>query len=264
MAEYSIETGTKLGAVDPFSTLDSKPTINGAVRTPHFVYKGIRVNFSGAAGSWVWAPTISAETLDETGSGTTPLIVDGGVLLVDNYFAGSTNSFANISTDDPIIEFIGRSPKGSTSIERGLIYKPPAATNRMYLFRGTDGKIGFQLGSAGGGPIVKSAGVVPADTPIHVIAYVNKDEASAWGSRLWVNGVPGVGVDFSALAATAIDPNLPLQLGNGSVSAHNNVIGYCALWSSNGMIPAGQAGYAMVEAMVAERFAKIPYPLRVR
>ena len=234
-------------------------TINGQTVTPMFRYKGGDADASG------WNAWDYGDNLTLVEDGTDPTYNDGSPLLGPNddsvlfnegdYYQGSIDFSNAPTTDDIVIECVLKIRDGGT-----------ASNLRIFSWKGTTG-MEMYMANNGSSNIFLDDGsdavylnIVP-DTGswVHILMFVNKDEASTSGGQTYVNGVAlGVGKDFTSVG------NIGSNVGKFTIGAtltgvvnHDSPIAYLAGWKQSDWHQAGAAGPTEWATIAAERFHKL-------
>jgi hypothetical protein len=238
-------------------SLDSSLTINGTAVTPEFRYKG------GDADGTDWAPWGYGETL-ALQAGTAPSYNQGSPLYGVNddsvkfngggYYQADNNTFGDVSTNDIVLE---------------MIFKVPAGANEIAISKRDGTNAGWQLYSASGYLLFllkdsDSASVNVQTLQLcvgcwyHLLVFINRDEASDNGSRIYVNGVQSyIGADFSSAAASA-NYATSFKIGaHGAGGRFSREIAYAAMWQQADWHQAGADGPAEWAIIAKERFARL-------
>jgi hypothetical protein len=240
--------------------LESNLTINGITVAPTFRYKG------GDADTIDWEEWGYGETLGYNANGGavsvnqgSPLLGanDDSVLFDENAFYRTTDSsFADVSTEDIVFEMVFKT--GALDDARYILEKRDGANEGYSLICQNTNVFTFVLDAG----VLRSAdsAALTEQTWYHALFFVNRDEASANGSKWYINGVAsGAGVDCSA-AAGSISSTALFTIGARSASDSNEFdsnIAYCAMWKQSDWHQAGASGPAEWATIAAERFQKL-------
>jgi hypothetical protein len=238
--------------------LDASLTINGTTVTPTFRYKG------GDADTTDWNYWGYGEDLTYNAGGGAVSVNQGSPLLGANddsvlfdgnaYYNASGNSLADITTEDIVLEFVFNS--GDLAATYRPVSKYVGTTGWEYYIV-TSGAGAFSIHDGTDFQQVIHA-ALDANTWYHVVCFINRNEASANGSQIYVNGIAsGAGVDMST-AADTITSATKLSLGSrNGVSSFPSNIAYCAMWKQSDWHQAGAAGPAEWATIAKERFLKL-------
>ena len=246
--------------------LDSNLTINNVSVTASFVYKG------QDATATEWSPDQYGELLTIAGTGDDPIInqgtpfvsdIDRSVIWMDRgrRYSSSTGTFANLGTNDFVVEFIFKSRSGVEATGEVFLGKrtsSPAIVWNCQQF--SNNAVRLVITEGGVNFILTSSTAVATSSWYHVMMFVNRDEESTDASRVYLNGIEdGTGKDFSALSATAIDIDSGFEIGSAPLSAGmwTTGIAYVSMWNHTDWHQAGAAGPSEWAVIAKERFAKL-------
>lgn len=244
-----------LSGFSGLNNLEPELIIDGYTESPLFLYKG-----QGATAT-EWTPEVG-EVLD-------PVVVDGftfddGVPFTNSedrsvYFDGvgsftatGNNDFANITTEDIVIEIVFNSQNPGSN--RGFFGKQGGSTG--WRIWHPSGVVRFDIWDGVGTSNVNTGSL--ANGWYHVMVFVNRDEASTSGSQCYVNGVAtGSGVDLSARAGSSTSAT-PFVLGATAGQAPNvSQVAYVAGWIRSDWHQASTDGPTEWAAIAQERFARL-------
>ncbi|MDC1299926.1 hypothetical protein N8Z24_00305 [bacterium] len=238
--------------------LDPNLAINGTTVTPTFRYKG------GDADGTDWDYWGYGEDLTLQ-AGTAPTYNDGspGLGLNDDsvlfnaggYYLADNNTFADVTTEDLVFECIFKMTSGTL-----IMADKQEVSGGLQGWRVLVGSGLFycSIRLAGLQKSVPSA-TLNDDTWYHAICFINRDEASANGGQMYINGVAsGAGLDCSANAGSITNTE-EMAIGSSSTGVldYNSNVAYMAMWKSAAWHQAGAAGPAEWATIAAERFAKV-------
>jgi len=234
--------------------LDQVLTINGSSQLPILRYSGIDANLTNWT-PWNYGETLTlqagtAPTLDQdttwTGRGTKnqSVLFNGG-----GYYKDSGTSLGNLGTDDFVIELIYKSNSGTTA---GIASKYSAAG--WYI---QDRNSGFKFYfDDNGNSLQLQSGAIANSTWYHVMIFVNRDENSNNGARIYFNTVDMLNGNPSSVGD--IDNTEELVLGaerpNGFRTYDSNIV-YLSIWKQAAWHQAGAAGPAEWTSITATRYA---------
>ena len=241
------------------ANLSESIEVNGTTVSPVFIYDG------GDANGTNWVHRNYGETITLQ-AGTAPTYNDGSPCLGDDddsvkfnaggYYKASGNSFADITTEDFVIEFIA---KISGSGDYFIIDKRIGVTEGWRV--GWDsGSTEFRLyleDSSSNIAVIDSASL-EVGVWYHVVFCVNRDEASAYGGTCFINGVKSGGGDDPS-AVGSITSAIPLTIGaqtDGTDNFDGN-IAYTAMWKQVDLFSSGSQGEAQAANLAANRFAQV-------
>jgi hypothetical protein len=240
------------------SMLDPYLTINGTTVTPTFRFLGK----DAAAGGWATSDWPASPVTLALQAGTAPTYNNGAYGLCSasdsvqfnngGWFAAPDNALADIATEDILFEVVVKWGGTATNYLIGKY-----AGSEGWLFYEATGTAAFFIQDSGGGSQVKTTTALTDGAYYHIFAYINRDEASTNGSRIYLSGVAdGVGVDLSARSGT-LTVAQPFAIGarsdgGGSQEATAGVV-YAAMWLGADLIQAGADGPTEIAAVAKER-----------
>jgi hypothetical protein len=237
------------------NNLDPNLTINGTTVTPEFRYK-----LGDADGTnldpWTYGSILPLSVGTPVYNNGSPLLGsnDDSADLNSGYYQDTGNTTGDVSTEDIVIETIYKHSGGT----KGLVGKGLAATGDTWgLYTGT-ANIRFRIEVSSANIDLQSLNLVDGAW-YHVIAFINRDEASTNGSQMYINAVAsGAGVDFSANAGSASNSeNMRLGTYGNITIAYDSNIAYLAMWLQASWHQAGAAGPTEWAAIAKERFEKL-------
>ena len=252
-------------AFDGVDNLDPSLLINGVAETPAFRYKG------GDADATEWPVWTYGSTATLSGSGSAPSYNQGSPLLGSNddsvKFNGgkvyTDGANGEISTEDIVFEIIFKFDDATDY----LVSTFDGGTGYALYHNAADNSVRLSIVDSSGASEVDSGNVFVQDAWYHAIVFVNRDEASANGSRWYINGVvAGAGDDLSSRQLT-INAGTGVTLGGRLASAGgvstNAAITYAAMWKRASWHQAGAPGPTEWATIAQERFLKLTgfYPL---
>ena len=257
------------------STLSNDVVIGGTIHTAETVYVANDINEAVTS----WAPRIGADTLVLAGSGDPPTKEYPGV-FADNSaavrghsvgsgigdgqtFVCTANSVTeDIGTDDFIWEFVYTTPASFPhTMFYGAWWIQPSEAG-LGWYQTTNGNAQLVMESVADGQVSPTLSTTLAtSTTYHVMIFCNRDEASTYGLRLYVNGsIPGAsatrdpsGVQGSIGSATRNrglgGTEYGAQAFNGDIYSHRQ-------WSGADMFSSGEDG---ANEMVAIALGRAQY-----
>ncbi len=234
-ADYSSATGC--------GDLPNSLTINSVTKAPTFRYDAPNADLT----SWDATvgddlPVVSAGA-DPTFDYLAPGPNDSRVKFnAGDYYRAASGSFADIGTDDFVIELVGSIEDGST----GLLSKSNGASDRMMLFgNGSANALYLYLDAA----IVAANNISLDGTWQHLIAFVDRSGSAVW----YINGVQQTPTAISSLAARTLGSGSLLNLGsrNGS-NITSSSLTCISMWQGAGWLDTHlQADIAQERASIA-------------
>lgn len=246
--------------VPSISNLDSSMCINGTCVAPNLLYVGTDATVAS------WVPRYDAQgngTLTNDADGTDMTVGAGTPLLgsdtaVDfnagDAYEESGTAAGQIGTDDFVFEMV-LSPATSL-VTVWSRYAGASASWGWYFNNSTT----LRLGLVTGGVTTNVDCTVSASGWIHVIAFGNRDEASANGWKAYANGTLCGSGDISARSAT-LDSSAVMTLGDqpaaSGASPYTDQILYAAQWKRASWHQAGAAGPTEWAAVAVERFSRL-------
>ena len=236
--------------------LNPSLTINGTAVTPTFRYKLGDANATNLV-PWGYGATLSrvAVATPPTYNAGSPGLGanDDSCKFNDSDYYKNATAVNQITTGDIAIELIFKFYDESSY----LVSTYDASTG--YIVRFSSNKLILSIVDSGGSAEVDSAATLVDGVWYHAMIFVNRDEDSNNGSRIYINGVlSGAGDDLSARSGTLAAAQ-GFSLGaryDGTVSC-NTTIAYLAAWESASWFQAGAAGPAEWATIAAARFASL-------
>ncbi|MFA5049012.1 MAG: hypothetical protein WC516_08365 [Patescibacteria group bacterium] len=233
---------------------------NGIKVFPTFRYNGKDAN-SIDWPSWGYGQTLILQP------GTAPTFCNGSPLLgqldcsvkfnAGGYYKASNTSFADLATEDFIIEIIFQNYSTSTEVmadkmlsqtSGGWFLWDSNARNLILRLAKNDGSSNITITSAG----------FTLGTYNHAMFFANRDENSTNGAEWIINGtLIGSGVNISNYASSVTN-NSYFSLGSaeGSLSTLGKIL-YIAGWYKNNWFKAGIAGPSEWSSIANIRFSKL-------
>lgn len=246
-----------LSAPSGYGNLNQTMTINSIGVSPTFLYRGQ----DASAGSWTAA--VGGQTLTESGTGASPsygapspstldtekaVILSGGKVLLS-----PSSTLGNGSTNDMVIEAVFRLGQNNGC----LVAKANVAGSLGWMLEQT-GSSTVTLWVKNGTTATASSITGVAGTWIHVIAFVDRSEASANGCIVYVNGAPGTGVNMSAQAAS-IDTTDPLVVGQftDGTQKSTSTVSWVGQWQAASWFAGGTTNPTQWQAVATDRFTRL-------
>jgi hypothetical protein len=233
---------------------------NGVAQAPMLRYSG-KDALAASWPAWGYGPTLAlagagtAPTPDQS----SPLMggKDGAVLLNAGQGYGSAEAVeGDLAAEDLVVEAVFRYHAAAGGV---LIGKRLTGAAGWQLYRGGAEYLSLTIEDADGDErtVTGSGTNLVAGVWYHVLAFINRDEASTSGSRVYLNGVAvGTGVDCSAAAATCASAAAARIGVDGSDAGPSGCcVAYAAAWKRTDWIRSGANGAADMATLAAQRFA---------
>lgn len=160
---------------------------------------------------------------------------------VGGYYYGTTIS---PGTDDLVIEVVA----ALGTMNGYLLDQQAYSTSNLTVSRGATNRLGIFWRDTSYNTVSFSSGTDVDADPHHYLICVNRNEASANGGMIAIDGVAVATQDCSAATAAIISTG---QLDLGHVITSN--IYYVAVWHAPSLFSAGATGMAEMEALAATR-----------
>lgn len=233
------------------SLLPSSITVNGTTVAPLFQYEGQNASASG------FTATVGEDLTAAGSAGTFDIStgLSGPYKAYDGdgtrYYQAGNTTFGNLGDDDIALRFL---------IRRDVVgqwYAEKRVTSGDFegwsLLANGAGNIQFILDVGASSPFI--SGLTPPTIGnwalIHL--FINRDEASSNGSRLYLNGAYIGGANFSAADSTAVDSASTFTVGARSSGAAPSAdpIAFFSMHRHADWFAAGTASHAEMEAIAA-------------
>lgn len=169
-----------------------------------------------------------------------------------SYYQAALSASHDLTSEDLLIECIVRCPSAAETLFAK--YLPGG-----YLVRATASTLNAAIHGFGGSLQDIASGTVTPGNWYHFVFYVNRDEASTWGGRIFLNGVPsGTGQDFTSQSGSLASTN-PFIVGAypGGTSKWTTGVLYFAGWARDNWFQAGQVGHDEIAAFAEARYEKL-------
>lgn len=252
MAQYSSTTDSshQLMARPGGSSIAQVPTrltVNSTTVEPLFYFTGNYFN----GGSW--QSQVGGVTLPLVGSGSAPTKesdpLDGwvavdGVDYNDGQYHESDNSIFDLGTGDLVFELVFKSPASGSDFP-GIIGGGDISSTTGWEFIALPGSnaVRLYLKSASGTLVTYVVTSITADTYYHIIAFVNRDEASSNGSRIFRNGTLASSVNPTA-SPGALECGGSFLVGNGRSAEYREPIVAFGVWEQANWFASGTGSHA--------------------
>jgi len=255
----STTPGYMLPGID---NLDPSLTINGATETPVFRYKGKDANATTWSG-WTYGTTLDlqAGTLPSFNQETPFFNSNDGSMTFSNggYYLAPNTTFADITTEDLVIEVIFKIPSDQTGYQYGLIGKGDTSAGTGWgLYHNVNSlRFAFRDGTD---MSEFTVGTVMLDTWYHAIAFINRDENSTDGALWYLNGLTTSNNTNMYALKESLTNSSAFTLGRtywyGNKNSYTKVA-YLAMWKRSSWHQAGAAGPAEWATIAKTRFHKL-------
>lgn len=232
--------------------LDPELEINSVTEEPQFRYNG-KIATASVWPSWSYGEqlAIGGSGSDPTPGQFSPLLgaSDGAVLFNGaKYFAAATSGFADVTTEDIVIELVFRMP--STSGLRMLEKRKSAADYNGWTVFNNAGFLTLYLDS-GASQIGFATGALTAGCWYHAMAFADRSGSGAW----YVNGLAsGTPVSLASVTGSLTNSEY-MWVGAASAfgpAAWTDPIAYIAMWMKSAWLDTH-----LQAAVAAERFYKM-------
>lgn len=263
------------GTINGVDRLDTDLTLNGTTVSPSIRYKGgDAVDTAGAGNGWpawgyggdltivgVGSPTLNAGS-PCLGTNDDSIKGDG----TRNYAAQAV-SVGEITTEDFVVEAVFKAPENAAEehfIDKRDLTGAPFAG--WWLANLADDKLRMGIDAGGADAAISTSALTPGAW-YHYIGFVDRDEASNNGWRVYVNGVTDGQLDPSALAGSIASGQLMrLMSGSTGVNDFTSNLAYVAMWKRDAWMAGGAGGATAMAACAAQRFAMLTgvYPTKAK
>ena len=267
MSHYTQVTGARSHIPDFCDALSYTPTINGSARTPRNLWRASQ----GDADDWIATFGTSAN-LANAGSGSVITKMDHSLKFNAGEFHQSTSQVLyNLGSDDFVFEMVSQLPPNNDGDSLFWFAGGNNANDHVAWYwdntlNGGAGGISCDFRAVTAAIQTRGpSGLTPDNSWVHVMYFVNRDEASTNGSVCYVNGAAGTGVDPSSEDGE-LTPNVlsgETRVGGGgfeSLPALNGQMAWLACWHGASMIQAGSTGKDEIAALAAARAALLEFP----
>ncbi len=177
----------------------------------------------------------------------------------DYYKEGSAGTNYNPGTHDMVLEAWVRHAGGANEGVFGKRAGSGGGNDGWLLYFNSSTQVTVLLEIGAAQATVQSA-TLSADTAVHILAVIDRDEASTNGSRVYANGsrTGATGVDMSG-AAASINPSTVLGIGaragSDSLLWTGGKIVQCAVWTKASWFAGGAQNLTDWDAFAAARYA---------
>lgn len=254
-AQWDLYPGALVNGVDQ---LDPNLCINGTCQTPDWRYRG------GDATSTTWPAWVYGGTLSRVSVSTPPTYNAGSPLfgasddsvLINgsDYYQAATAGTWDVGVKDPVVEAVYECAAGATT----LVASTYEATGGGFDLASLPATARTILTTSGGGITTNTSTVCATGAVVHLMYFVNRDENSTNGVRIYVNATEvATGNASTRQEALGILGKLTIGARADGTFPHDRRIMYVAAWSRASWLQAGAAGPTEEQAIAIERFAKL-------
>ncbi|MCP4604493.1 MAG: LamG domain-containing protein [Proteobacteria bacterium] len=252
-------TNRVIGGVHGVDSLSASVTINGTTKTPSLRYKGGDANGTNWP-AWGYGSTLTLE------SGTAPSYnqgpptgsvagwdsnTDGVLFNTGGYYLAPDTTTGNVSTDDPLWELVFA--WSTTGTARCIDKRRVASPNEGWSFYENNNSQRV-VGDDGADLGYNDTAALVDGTVYHMVAAINKNEASTNGGQLYIDGVAsGSGVDYSAVGDLDYAVAMAIGARPGGANPFDKTMYYAAQWHHAGWFAAGAGGQAEIAAWALAR-----------
>lgn len=144
-----------------------------------------------------------------------------------DYYELTTSTQNQFTTGDIVFEILYK-----TTPSTGLhLVDTKGAGNGIRVYVASSNRIAFRLYDSGGDAYVTSGNINSDYTWVHGLCFINRDEASAYGSQWYIDGVAsGSGVNLSAISGSLSSTTFSIGDLPGGGFPLDNSIAYFAAW----------------------------------
>ena len=199
--------------------------------------------------------TLTSSPAPFTETAARGLTFSGGDDSTQIHIDAPDTSVGNAGTEDLVVEIVLRNMSSTSSI----LGKDDGTNGWVFETGGND--IRARLRGAASSIDSVAATALPANQWGHVIWFVNRDENSTNGQRLFVNGALADS-DNPSTKSASIDNTQTMTIGADHASAASGVCFTCsiaqvAVWTRADWIAAGASGATDMAAVAAERASRV-------
>lgn len=252
--QRTLFSGPRLyGGRGKLEQLPSNLTINGTTKSPVFLYLGQNAtgnnwNPQSGYGNTITlqagSPSLSQPAAPNLSSKDKSVLFDGTA-----YYQCATNSLGDITTEDIVCELVFKQAAGlkrfawkKNGIDEGWI----ASTNTGPIF--------FHIEQASGAHALVQSASLSTDTWYHAMFFINRDENSTNGGKVYVNGSLSGSANLSAVQASLTNNDFfTIGAKSDGFQAYDKNIAYFALWIEGSWHQAGAAGPAEWATIASNR-----------
>jgi hypothetical protein len=248
------------------SRLPSTLTVNGTTLTSR-----LDCDASGVSGTVLTCNT--GQTFDEAGSGASPTVVAApftdGTDAIDfkgaKYYSSTAADVADLAGDeDFVFEVVAKGTNLSVYervFQAGNAPNGGAPPEGVTLATTPGGRLGlfFQDGTASFIMIeTDTTHCSTSDQWCHYLFFIDRDENSTNGGRVFANGTYSASTNPYALNGDTIDnPNATVQIGQGAGTLWRGPIATLRMWTCTGCFAGGATNATQWLAVAAERFQRL-------
>jgi hypothetical protein len=259
---FSLFNSANKAGVD---NLNPELTIGGVTETPMFRYKG------GDASATGWPKWTYGEDLNFVSAGTNPTYNAGSPCLGSNddsvkfnagdYFEGDNTTFGNIGTDDIVIEIVAQINGSSLNY---LGAKRVSYNQEGWGLFSNSSLLHLAIEDTSSSvKVLSSTSSFSMPQWVHVLVFIDRNENSTNGGKLFINGVLEDSENFSTLGTTDGSSAMTFGASDGGTYRGKHNVAYAAMWKKSDWMQGGATNATEWDAIAEERFAKVSgrYPL---
>lgn len=169
------------------------------------------------------------------------------------YFKDSGTSFADVTTQDIIIELISKT--NATGGQQFIICKRHMGTGTGYqVYQEVNQRLIFFCADAASAHTnyVETA-ATSSGSWYHSMYMFNRDENSTNGMTCWLNGVRGSSANGFTIGSMTVAKSLTIGADTDGNTPSDNNISLCSMWIGANIIPSGADGVDQLERLAKQR-----------